>query len=243
MDQVVTLDRDLTALEDKVQRWETRCRPHVADEVVANEMARVKAENSRGGIPLATSEALAAYENTFRGKLDTEARVDVAVIEAEEGALKAAVEDAIAKAETLKSEREIRGTGDSNHLQAAMLEELIGQRLRGEFAMMTAGELAAAYETWTDEGDRTAVRLVEAAITTRQGLSKLRLQPAVDPTQDALAIQALQKRVAERRKARVPKALYEQRARLEQLWNLPRTHLRKHLIEDRRGIALRPRVA
>jgi hypothetical protein len=238
-DPVGRLDADLRALEGKLEQWETACRPNVADECVANEMQRVIAENSRGGIPLATESALEHYETEWRKQYDTARRADAVVLDIETNGLRTAITEAITAAETLPSERRVHGTTTDKALQAAMLEELIGQRLRAELPTMTASELEAAYATWTDADDRTAVRVIEAAVTDG-GLSRLRLRPE-DAIRDALAVQALQKRVAERRRGRVPAALYEQRARIEKLWTLPRTHLRGHLAEGR-GIAKRPRA-
>jgi hypothetical protein len=238
-DAVTRLDRDVTTLEGKLGQWEVACRPNVADELAANELERVRIDNSRGGIPLATEAALAQYEDTWRGQYDTARAVEGTTLEAETNVLRAAIAEAITTAETLPSERAVHGVTSEKSLLAAVLEEAIGARLAREFSSMTATELEAAYARWTDEGDRTAVRAVEAAMT-GAGLSRLGLKPEGDATREALAVQALHKRVTDRRRARVPAALYEHQTRVAKLWTLPRTHVRSHLAEGR-GIAKRPR--
>jgi hypothetical protein len=238
-DTVTALDRDVTTLEGKLEAWEVACRPNVADEVTANELERVRQENSRGGIPLATEAALEHYEDEWRTQYDRARRAEATVLDIETDVLRAAIADAITAAETLPSERRVHGTTSEKGLLAAVLEETVAARLAREWPTMTIADLDAAYASWTDEGDRTAVRLVEQALTAG-GLSRLGLKPEGDATREALAVQALQRRVAERRRARVPAGLYEQASRVAKLWTLPRAHLRGHFAEGR-GIAKRPR--
>jgi hypothetical protein len=212
-------------------------RVSVADEIAANEMQRVRAENSRGGIPLATEAALEQYEDTWRTTYDRTRKVEAVVLESETTVLVDAVEAAIVAAETLPSERQQHGSSTEKGLSAAILEELIGQRLMREFGAMTIADLAEHYAHWTDGADRTAVRAVEAALT-NGGLGRLGLRP--DPDRDAEAILQLQRAVAARRKARVAPSLYVLRDRVRGLRTIQRQELIGHL-EGGRGIARRPR--
>jgi hypothetical protein len=239
-DSIVKLDGELRALDHKLEQWEVGCRPNVADELAATELARVRAENSRGGIPLVTETALEHFEDEWRRQYDGARGAEATTLEVETTILHEAISEAITAAQTLPSERALHGTTTEKALLAALLDEQIKSNLTRVFPTMTATDLEAQYASWTDEADRSAVRLVEAAVLGGV-LERFGLKADADPMRDGLALQRLQRAVSDRRKARVPAALYEQQARLAQLWTLPRKFLRGHFKEGR-GIARGARV-
>src|SRR5262249_34295756 len=155
-------------------------------------------------------EAQAACDGAIRQKYDREHRVAGTVLAAETGALLSAVEAEIIQRENARSEREEHGKGTSNWLAAGILEELQLARVTRQLEGLTLSDVSHLYQAWTDETDRTAIRLLEGSIA--DGLvSRLRLRP--DPESDAEALLQLRKSVGERRRGRVPAALVSLRDR------------------------------
>jgi hypothetical protein len=239
-EKITTLAREVDAHEKVWSDLDVRARPHVLDEMVQNEMQRVRSEYLRDGLQLVTEPALVDYEDAFRGKLDTALAVDLTTTEVMRATLLSETEAAIAAGETLPSERDLYGTSTANALQAGVLEELQLQRVKSELGGLTPTQLLKVYASWQDERERTAVRFIEAAVTTPGGLDRLGLQRSNDDVEaDVFALEALQRRVAERRRGRVPAALYDLRDRLTALRTMTRQHT-IGLLNSGRGIAKRP---
>ena len=237
----MNLEADVNALEHKWATWETACRGAVADEVISNELSAADPSHIMKTYPRNTySEALAAFEDDRRRQYDVTRGADAAVLQAETNALQSALDEAIAGAEVVKSERDAFGTSTSNAIMVGVLEELVGQRLRGEWRELTIADLAHQYATWDQErGDRTPMKMLEDAM--RAG-TLTRLVRAADPERDAAAMLSLQRVVAERRKTRVPPALYALRDRLTGVRTLQRRLFITHLREGK-GVARRPTSA
>jgi len=233
----MTIENDVASLEAKWESWDAATRTTVADELTANELQRIRQQTSREGLSFVSESSIAKFEDEFRAKYDREREVEATLLESEAKALEAEIAAAIAKGATVPSERDIHATSTSNALIAGVLEELQVQRLRAEWSTQTLTEIAEQYPTWTDERDRTAVRLLEAAITGRGPTS---LGVKADPDHDARALLKLQAAVSERRRARVSPALVSLQDRLRATRTMQRDVTLRHL-RSGRGIARRPR--
>lgn len=233
------LENEVTGLVSDWAAWEVSTRQHVADEICSNaiaDAAKRPAELMQQYPRSSYADALAAFEADTRKRFDRELAVTGVTLQARTADLIHAVEEAMAKAATVASERDVHGTSTSAGLQAAILEELQLSRLTREvFPRMTLAEVAAWYEELSDERDRTAVRLVEAAVL-RGDVAGLGVRTTAE---DAVAILHLRKRVEARRTARIPPALTDLKNRLLSARTRQRLDVLSHL-DGGRGIASRP---
>ncbi len=232
----MALEHDIDAIEAKWRMWETGCNGSVADELAEIELAKVRAENSRGGIPLATAEALTKYEAGWRAQYDADRAAEASALDIETTILAERINEAIAAGADVRSEREVHGTGTANGLTAGVLEELVLQRVSRELASLTLRDIKDLYASADDVRDRTLVRFVEQAVASGK-LSRLGAEP--DPSTDAGAALELQAAVAARRRARVAPSLMLLRERLTAVRSMTRHQIRGHLAAGR-GIARRP---
>jgi hypothetical protein len=87
--------------------------------------------------------------------------VECDVIASKQKAELTTVNEAIARAETVKSERELHSPTSSDALLAGILELMQLQQLREDLRGLTRTQVAALYSTWGDEQNRMAVRTIE----------------------------------------------------------------------------------
>src|SRR5262245_53264395 len=113
----MNLEQEITTLTERWTGWDASCRSTVADEIVENEMTRVRSESSRNGLSLVTDHSLAEYEDKFRMAYDVERVSELVALEGDTAALSGAIDRAITEGETLKSLTALQ-TSDANTLTA-----------------------------------------------------------------------------------------------------------------------------
>ena len=236
MNSQLTLN-DVEALERRTLEWyDSRAKNDAADAQAAEEIERVRAEHSRGGIKLVTDDVLAGYEETWRKNFDRETLTSGLALETDIDVADARFAGRIAASEPLKSPAEMYGTTTDRYLLARIVDELEGTRVRGEFAGLTRQQLVDIYPKWQDDSDNPRVRVLEDAVLAG---TLLKLGVRDDPNTDAKAVMRLRDLVTERRRKRVEPWLFEARERLQRIKSRQLAFTMQHL-RSGRGIAHRP---
>jgi hypothetical protein len=141
------LVKQVEDFEIKTHQLGVRSTSSEADKVVEAEMAEVRSQHERNGFQMANKQPLEDYEATFRRSYDRELLASGVQLEIERDVLAAAVRDAIASAEPLKSSAQRHGTSGQNFLLAAMLDELQLARVRQEIVGLTRGQSSSTQST------------------------------------------------------------------------------------------------